>query len=65
MTPIHIIKNLMQNKKIDSEINSELLIHFYEKSTISEKERINKIIVCICGYSLETIIHQPNIIKKT
>ena len=54
----------MINKKMDVIKNNELLIHFYEKSTKSEQDRINDIIVCICGYSLDTIIYQPNIIKE-
>jgi len=54
----------MVNKKMDVIKNSELLIHFFEKSSPSEQERINQIIICICGYSLDTIIYQPNLIKE-
>ena len=63
MSPIDTIFDLIHKKNIDVIKNNELLIHFYEKSNIEEKKRINQIIICITGYSLETIIYEPYNIK--
>jgi len=54
----------MVNKKIDVIKNNELLIHFFERSSPTEQARINQVIICICGYSLDTIIYQPDMIKE-
>lgn len=64
MNTITTILNLMINKKIDIIKNNELLIHFFENSSQSEQARINQVIICICGYSLDTIIYEPHLIKE-
>ena len=63
MTPIDTIFTLINKRNIDAEKNNELLIHFYEESTIAEKKKMDQIIICLTGYSLETIIYEPYNIK--
>jgi len=60
---IKIIYHLIKNKSESLETDNELLIHYYSNATPDEQKIINTIMVCICGYSLETIINHPENIK--
>ena len=63
-TTIEIINNLIKNKNENFESGSELLEHYYSNASIEEQKIIDTIMVCICGYSLETIINHPENIKE-
>ena len=60
---IKTIYHLIKNKSERLETDNELLIHYYSNATPDEQKIINTIMVCICGYSLETIINHPENIK--
>ncbi len=62
LNSIDTILNLLL-KKNRSKKNTELLTHYYEKATKTEQDRINEIIVCICNYSLDTILYHPENVK--
>ena len=58
------ISNLIQKDERDSLEQSELLEHYYNEATPSEQKIIDTIMMCICGYSLDTIINKPHQIKS-
>jgi len=67
MTESHIEKifSLMQKDIKNIASQNELLEHYYSvTATPSEQKIIDTILVCICGYSLDTIINHPERIKK-
>ncbi len=53
------ILTLMQNDEENPEKQSEILEAFYEVSTDAQKKAIDNAFICICGYSLDTIINHP------
>lgn len=61
---IDIIHKLIQNKTKNLDSDNELLIHYYTNANPDEQKIIDTIMVCICGYSLETIINHPENIKE-
>lgn len=61
---IEIIHKLIKNKTKNLDIGNELLIHYYTNAKPDEQKIIDTIMVCISGYSLETIINHPENIKK-
>lgn len=61
---IEKIFSLMEKNRKDIPIQNELLEHFYSKATPSEQKIIDTIMMCICGYSLDTIINHPENIKN-
>jgi len=63
MNSIDLISQTILKKK-STEYQNELLKHFYEKASKTEQQKINEIIVCICNYSLETILYSPESIKN-
>jgi len=63
-TAIELIHKLIKNKTKNLDIGNELLIHYYTNAKPDEQKIIDTIMVCICGYSLETIINQPENIKE-
>lgn len=60
---IKTIYHLMKNRSENIQTDNELLIHYYSNAALDEQKIINTIMVCICGYSLETIINHPENIK--
>jgi hypothetical protein len=56
---IEHILYLMQNDTEDSEKQSESLEALYEISTDTQKKAIDNAFICICGYSLDTILNSP------
>jgi len=66
MTENHVEKilSIMQKDDEDPIKQSELLEHYYSNATPSEQRIIDTIMVCVCGYSLDTIINHPERIKK-
>ena len=54
----------MQKRLEDDPFQNELLEHYYSKATPSEQKIIDTIMICICGYSLDTIIYNPKNIKN-
>ncbi len=60
---VELIHKLIKNKTKNLDIGNELLIHYYTNAKPSEQKIIDAIMVCICGYSLETIINHPENIK--
>ncbi len=63
-TAIELIHKLIKNKTKNLDIGNELLIHYYSNAKPSEQKIIDAIMVCICGYSLETVINHPENIKE-
>lgn len=61
---IDIIHKLIKNRTKNLDSDNELLIHYYTNAKPDEQKIIDTIMVCICGYSLETIINHPENIKK-
>ena len=61
---IEIIHILIKNRTEKIETDGELLQHYYSNASIEEQKIIDTIMVCICGYSLETIINHPENIKE-
>ncbi len=61
---IKTIFSLMEKSPKDVPIKNELLEHYYSKATPREQKIIDTIMVCICGYSLDTIIYHPENIKN-
>ncbi len=59
------ILTLMQNDDEDPQKQSESLEALYEISTDTQKKAIDNAFICICGYSLDTIINNPESIRQT
>ncbi len=59
MNPLVIIQDLINSDSRDLDKQRELLIHFYENANQQEQEAINKIITCLCGKQLDTILYHP------
>ena len=60
---IEHIFSLMQNDD-DAMRQSEQLEALYEISTDIQKKAIDNALICICGYSLDTIINNPESISE-
>ena len=61
---IDIIHKLIKNRTENLDSDNELLIHYYTNAKPDEQKIIDTIMVCVCGYSLETIINHPENIKE-
>jgi len=57
------IQTLMNNDGEDAEKQSEILESLYEIATDTQKKAIDNAFICICGYSLDTIINDPQSIS--
>ncbi len=57
------IFTLMSNDNEDQFKQSEQLEALYEISTDTQKKAIDNALICICGYSLYTIINSPEDIQ--
>jgi len=57
------IFTLMENDSEDQTKQSDQLEAFYEVCTDAQKKIINNVMICICGYSLDTIINNPQSIS--
>lgn len=57
------ILTLMQKDDEDPIKQSEQLEGLYEISTDTQKKAIDNALICICGYSLDTIINNPQSIS--
>jgi len=53
------ISTLMENDEEDPQKQSDQLEALYEISTDTQKKAIDNALICICGYSLDTIINNP------
>jgi len=53
------IETLMANDGEDAEKQSEILESLYEIATDTQKKAIDNALICICGYSLDTMINNP------
>lgn len=53
------ISTLMQNDDEDPIKQSDSLEALYEISTDTQKKAIDNAFICICGYTLDTIINSP------
>ena len=58
------INTLMNNDGEDQEKQSDQLEALYEISTSTQKKAINNALICICGYSLDTLINKPESISE-
>ena len=61
---IETIFGLMGNDDEDPQKQSEILEALYEVCTDTQKKAIDNAFICICGYSLDTIINSPETISK-
>lgn len=57
------IFTLISKDSEDPMKQSEQLEALYEISTDTQKKAIDNALICICGYSLDTIINQPESIQ--
>jgi len=57
------IHYLMSNDDEDPQKQSDQLEALYEISTDAQKKAIDNALICICGYSLDTIINNPESIS--
>ena len=57
------ILTLMSNDSEDPQKQSDQLEALYEISTDTQKKAIDNAFICICGYSLDTIINNPEDIQ--
>jgi len=53
------IHYLMSNDSEDPQKQSDQLEALYDISTYIQKKAIDNAMICICGYSLDTIINNP------
>lgn len=53
------IHYLINNDDEDPQKQSDQLEAFYEISTDEQKKIIDNVLICICGYSLDTLINNP------
>lgn len=53
------IQTLMNNDEEDPEKQSDNLEALYEIATDTQKKAIDNAFICICGYSLDTLINHP------
>ena len=53
----------MENDAEDKVKQSDQLEALYEVSTDAQKKIIDNVLICICGYSLDTIINNPESIS--
>jgi len=60
---IATIFTLMSNDNEDQFKQSEQLESLYEIATKTQKKAIDNALICICGYSLDTIINSPEDIQ--
>ena len=58
------IHHLMNNDDEDPIKQSEQLEALYEISTDTQKKAIDNALICICGYSLDTIINNPESVDE-
>ncbi len=61
---ISTIFTLMSKDSEDPFKQSEQLEALYEISTATQKKAIDNAMICICGYSLDTIINSPENISE-
>ena len=57
------IQSLIGNDGEDAEKQSDNLEALYEIATDTQKKAIDNALICICGYSLDTIINDPQSIS--
>jgi len=57
------IFTLMSNDSEDPQKQSDQLEALYEIATDTQKKAIDNAFICICGYSLDTIINNPESIS--
>ncbi len=60
---ITTIFTLMSKDSEDPFKQSEQLESLYEIATNTQKKAIDNALICICGYSLDTIINSPETIS--
>jgi len=53
------IQELISNDDEDPQKQSDNLESLYQLSTSTQKKAIDNALICICGYSLDTIINNP------
>ncbi len=54
-----IILSVIQNDTEDPHKQSDQLEALYNIATDTQKKAIDNALICICGYSLDTIINNP------
>lgn len=52
---LDLVGTIINESLSDSENESLRLLNLYNKSTVREKSLIDEVIMCICGWRLETI----------
>ncbi len=60
---IELISLLINNDTEDPEDQSQRLESLYEIATDTQKKAIDNALICICGYSFDTILNSPESIS--
>lgn len=55
------IKELMNNNEKNTDLTTDLIIHYYQSANKSEQDVINKICVCLTGIQFDTILQRSDI----
>ncbi len=55
------IKELMNDNERNTDLTTELIVHFYQSASDSEKDIINKICLCLTGIQFDTILQRTGI----
>lgn len=66
MSIIDTIADLMLNDDEDREKQADILKATWARCTAREQARIDEIMICVCGYSLTTLIEEdePNPVRE-
>ena len=55
-TLIDRVQEAMLSDDADREKQSELLIFLYEEASPDAKNKVDEIFICLCGWSLQTLL---------
>ncbi len=61
MDVIPYIKELMDKNQKHADLTSDMLLNIYHSANTTEQEIINKICVCLCGVSFDTVLKRLDI----
>ncbi len=61
---LDLIISLIENDTEDTQKQSDLLEFYYNAMDEKTKKAVDTIMICVCGYSLDTIINHPENISE-
>ena len=59
-TLIDRVQEAMSADDEDREKQSEILLNIYKESDQATKNKVDEIFICLCGWSLKTLINREN-----